>query len=228
MALATKSKAELRALAYLQYGEDATSNPDFTSTAVNTFVQDAVQEFVLRSDCLVASARCARPSQTTAGARESLITLLTGMYSVTRVYHLRRAGANANWRWIAPRTPEELVIRYGAGWMGDSEATSGTASDNHGWYRAGPRRIGFYPPKMSATAGTVVLWGHRIPELMTASGGCEVPPEFYPGVVAIACRKMAERDADADTERERFKEFESIAESYTQKARGYRPADRED
>ena len=215
MALTALTKAALRVRVYDVYGE-ASGGADFTGTFVCTALQEAVQEFAMRTDCVIGSARRSRPDVT--GGNEALLTLPTGMYRTLKVAHLRHAGSGTAWSIIERTTERVLVLREGPSWIRDTETTSGTAPDKHRWYEKDSNQIGFYPPDMSATAGTVLLWGAHVPDLMTASANCEISPEFCPGVVYIACRKLAEHDADADAESKRAAEFEQKAQGYVELA----------
>lgn len=229
MALAGVAKSELRNLTYQQYGENATSNLDFTATMVNTFVNEAVQEFALRSGCVLGTFRAARPDGT--GVQSgvgALLQIQTGMFEVTQVrqYRIR---SNANWYTLTPLDRSQLPFRYGPNWLSSTDAVY-TSPKQHGWYREDANHIGFMPALIRyATAGTVVVLGRKVPARMANDTTIsDVPAEWCPGVVSIACRKMAERDADADAEGARKVEFESIAERYVQMAVGGRPFDKED
>jgi len=212
MALTALTKTALRTRTYDAYGE-ASGGADFTVTFVNTALQEAVQEFALRTDCVIGSARRSRPDAT--GGNEALLTVPTGMYRVDKVAHLRYAKADTAWNIIERTTERALNLREGPTWIRDSEATTGTAPEKHRWYTKDSTRIGFYPPDMSATAGSVLLWGPAVPDLMPATASaCGISAEYAPGVVYIACRKLAEHDADSDAEGKRAADFEAKAQGY--------------
>jgi len=211
MALTALTKAALRVRIYDVYGE-ASGGADFTGTLVYTALQEAVQEFALRTDCVVGSARRPRPDVT--GGNEALVTIPTGMYRVDKVAYLHVAKTTTAWSVLEKTTERALVLREGSTWMQDSETTSGTAPNYHRWYVKDSNQIGFYPPNMSATAGSALLWGPMVPDLMTAAGSCEISPEWCPGIIYIACRKLAEHDADSDAEGKRAADFEAKAQGY--------------
>jgi len=231
MAIAGKTKADIRTAIYDVYGEDSSSNLDFSATMVNTFAQEAAQEFALRSDCLLSSASRARPemSTSTTGA-EGLVLLPTGMYRVNRVDIERHVGDTRQRYTIEGATEEYLRLWYGESWptVRDSGGI-GTSWQNLRWYRKGNKRIGIWPALVVGTTGTVVIWGHVTPDrLGVDTNVSDIPAEYIPGVVYFACRRMAERDADSDAEGKRASRFEEQGAKYVAEASGRRPLDRED
>ena len=215
MALTALSKVQLRTRVYDVFGE-ASGGLDFTGTFVNTALDEAQQEYAMRSRCLVGSARRTRPS--TAGGKESILTLPTGAFEPWKVVHLRHAGAGTAWRQIRKTTERELALREGETWVNDVESGVGTSPEYHAWYVKSATQIGFYPPRMTATAGTALLWYFKVPDQMTATASCTIPPQFCPGVVYIAARKCCERDVNSDAAQKRAAQLEVEAERYVQMA----------
>jgi len=227
MALSSYTKAGLRRRIVEEYGK--VSNTTFDTEFINTAMQDAVAEFALRSGCVIGSARRARPNQSsypTNDPGESLLLLPTGMFGPERVFRVFTWGTSSDVRMFeVPQTTEQMVRMIypahpsqGNAWMHSHSAERGMLFE--WWYRRGARQIGFFPSDMSQTAaGTVIAWGRIVPDRMANdTSPCSIPPEYVPGVVSLACCRMASRDVDADEKQERQKDFAAKADGYTQRA----------
>ena len=215
------TKATIISRAFVIYNETEGKAGEFTSTAVGTFVQQAAQEFTLRSGCLVGSSRITRPDTATG---ESWVTIPTGGFRVFRVDWLRRIGATQSKSELRQTTMRQLSLREGPSWMYDSESTCGTAADNHAYYRVGARKLGFYPPNVTSTAGTVIVHYHRVATAMaTGTSVCDIPAEFIPGVEYLTAKRMAEKDSNSSVAATRAQQFEARAAEYIGMASAYRP-----
>jgi len=216
MPLAGFTKSELVARAYSQYSEVA--GQGFFSTAMmGTFAQNAVREFAVQSQCVIGSSRKARP---TASSGEAVLTLPTGLFSPWRVIHERHFGSSGKVNEVEYTSESRLGLWYGGAWLSSSEATVGTSPNTHRWYRRDHNALGFFPPVMTATAGTAVVWSFRVPTAMsTSTADCGIPAQYAPGVIALMCKQMAERDVDADPDGGRMKGFDGDAQSWAQIAR---------
>ena len=196
MAVGDVTKAGLRTRAFESYGEEA-GGYEFSTGMMGTFIRNAVEDFALRSGCVIGSGRTARPTATTG---EALITLASGVFSITRVVHERQfAGVAGMSDDIGHTTRASLALWYGADWMLASGTSAGAGATSQKWYRKGARFIGIFPASLVHTAGTIVHWGAKIPDVMAnETSPCKVPTEYTPGVIALVNEQMARRDTNAE------------------------------
>lgn len=224
MALAGVTRATLRTRLFATYNEVEGGGGEFTLTAVGTVVQQAVHEFCLRTGFYIGSASRARPDN---ASGEALLTLPTGMIRLSDVEYHRQISSTVQRARLRETTPQHLALREGAGWARHTDTNAGgTSLKYHAWYRRGNKRIGFYPPNITTTtAGTIIVQGPMIPDLMANSTSvCVVPEQFIMGAIYIGCRMLSEIDADSDAEGARAAAFEAKAGPFIQAAQGYRPS----
>lgn len=214
MALSAITKAGIRGRAFDRYGEEA-GGAEFSTSIMNTFVRVAVEEFALRTGIVIGSTRAARPSSSTS---EALVRLASGMFDVGRIAHERAQYAGAAYKTdVRHITQNFLALAYGTNWAYASSANVGGNPAAMRWYRKGRDYIGFFPAYLAHTAGTVVIWSSKVPDVLANdTSPCQVPAEYVPGIVAIANREMARRDVDSDAEGARAQAFEAEAARYVE------------
>jgi len=220
MALAYLTKSAIRALAFNAYDEAQGSSDEFTTTFVDTAVNEAVKEFVLLTGCVTGTVSRARPTSTTG---EATVTLPTGMRSIFQVDLSRTVGGTNTKRTLTETSGDKLRAFWGPYWMHmTSSIMDGNATTpgqwSHMWYQRDPTTLGFFPQKYNGTVGTVTLFGVKVPDIVTASQSITIPPEYVPGIVKLTAAIMASRDVNADGTGQRAVRLKAEAQPYIDKA----------